>query len=107
MTKAALQLDPSLDVLGNRPSCVFIKHSKTGENIFTHQGAARPVGSVRAAPGDHLGGPLTGRRAAGATVSGRWLERFSACPAWRIWSRVEMKSFRVAYLNVGLASQTN
>ncbi len=35
--KAALQLDPSLDVVGNRLPNVFIKHSKTGENIFTEQ----------------------------------------------------------------------
>ncbi len=35
--KAALQLDPSLDVAGNRLPNVFISHSKTGENIFTEQ----------------------------------------------------------------------
>ena len=35
--KAALQLDPSLDVAGNRLPNVFISHNKTGENIFTEQ----------------------------------------------------------------------
>ena len=35
--KAALQFDPSLDVVGNRLPNVFIQHSKTGENIFTEQ----------------------------------------------------------------------
>ncbi len=35
--KATLQLDPSLDVLGNRLPNVFIQHGKTGENIFTAQ----------------------------------------------------------------------
>jgi 1-acyl-sn-glycerol-3-phosphate acyltransferase len=35
--KAALQLDPSLDVLGNRLPNVFIRHDETGENIFTTQ----------------------------------------------------------------------
>ena len=35
--KAALQFDPSLDVVGNRLPNVFIQHSKTGESIFTEQ----------------------------------------------------------------------
>ena len=35
--KAALQFDPSLDVLGNRLPNVFVRHSQTGENIFTEQ----------------------------------------------------------------------
>jgi 1-acyl-sn-glycerol-3-phosphate acyltransferase len=35
--KAALQVDPSLDVVGNRLPNVFIKDSQTGENIFTEQ----------------------------------------------------------------------
>ncbi len=35
--KSALQLDPSLDVLGNRLPNVFIQHSKIGENLFTEQ----------------------------------------------------------------------
>src|SRR5208282_3350039 len=35
--KAALQFDPSLDVVGNRLPNVFIQHSKTGENVFTEQ----------------------------------------------------------------------
>jgi 1-acyl-sn-glycerol-3-phosphate acyltransferase len=35
--KAALQIDPSLDVVGNRLPNVFIKASQTGENIFTEQ----------------------------------------------------------------------
>jgi 1-acyl-sn-glycerol-3-phosphate acyltransferase len=35
--KSALQLDPSLDVLGNRLPNVFIQHSKVGESRFTEQ----------------------------------------------------------------------
>jgi 1-acyl-sn-glycerol-3-phosphate acyltransferase len=35
--KAALQFDPSLDVVGNRLPNVFIHHRKTGESIFTEQ----------------------------------------------------------------------
>ena len=35
--KAALQFDPTLDLLGNRLPNVFIRHSETGENIFTDQ----------------------------------------------------------------------
>jgi len=35
--KAALQLDPSLDVLGHRLPNVFISHAKIGEAIFTEQ----------------------------------------------------------------------
>jgi 1-acyl-sn-glycerol-3-phosphate acyltransferase len=35
--KAALQLSPSLDVVGNRLPNVFVQHRKTGENIFTEQ----------------------------------------------------------------------
>ena len=35
--KSALQLDPSLDVLGNRLPNVFIQHSKVGESLFTEQ----------------------------------------------------------------------
>ena len=35
--KAALQFDPSLDVLGNRLPNVFVKHRQTGESIFTEQ----------------------------------------------------------------------
>ena len=35
--KAALQFDPSLDVLGNRLPNVFVRHSQTGESIFTEQ----------------------------------------------------------------------
>jgi 1-acyl-sn-glycerol-3-phosphate acyltransferase len=35
--KAALQLDPLLDVLGNRLPNVFIRRDETGENIFTTQ----------------------------------------------------------------------
>jgi len=33
--KAALQFDPSLDVLGNRLPNVFVRHGQTGESIFT------------------------------------------------------------------------
>jgi 1-acyl-sn-glycerol-3-phosphate acyltransferase len=35
--KASLQLDPSLDVVGNRLPNVFIRGSQTGESIFTDQ----------------------------------------------------------------------
>jgi len=35
--KSALQLDPSLDVLGHRLPNVFIQHSKVGESVFTEQ----------------------------------------------------------------------
>jgi 1-acyl-sn-glycerol-3-phosphate acyltransferase len=35
--KAALQFDPSLDVVGNRLPNVFIHHRKTGDSIFTEQ----------------------------------------------------------------------
>ena len=35
--KASLQLDPSLDVMGNRLPNVFISSGQTGENIFTKQ----------------------------------------------------------------------
>ncbi len=35
--KAALQLDPTLDILGNRLPNVFIRHDEMGENIFTEQ----------------------------------------------------------------------
>ena len=35
--KAALQFDPSVDVLGNRLPNVFIQHRQTGESIFTDQ----------------------------------------------------------------------
>jgi len=35
--KAALQFDPSLDVLGNRLPNVFIEHRKVGESLFTEQ----------------------------------------------------------------------
>jgi 1-acyl-sn-glycerol-3-phosphate acyltransferase len=35
--KASLQLDPSLDVLGNRLPNVFVRHSQAGEHIFTEQ----------------------------------------------------------------------
>jgi 1-acyl-sn-glycerol-3-phosphate acyltransferase len=35
--KAALQFDPSLDVVGNRLPNVFVHHRKTGESIFTEQ----------------------------------------------------------------------
>ena len=34
---SALQLDPSLDELGNRLPHVFIQHSKIGESLFTEQ----------------------------------------------------------------------
>jgi 1-acyl-sn-glycerol-3-phosphate acyltransferase len=45
--KAALQFDPSLDVLGNRLPNVFVKHRQTGESIFTEQieRLARGLGS--------------------------------------------------------------
>jgi 1-acyl-sn-glycerol-3-phosphate acyltransferase len=35
--KAALQFDPSVDVVGNRVPNVFIKRRQTGESIFTEQ----------------------------------------------------------------------
>jgi 1-acyl-sn-glycerol-3-phosphate acyltransferase len=35
--KSALQLDPSVDVLGNRLPNVFIQHRKIGESLFTEQ----------------------------------------------------------------------
>jgi 1-acyl-sn-glycerol-3-phosphate acyltransferase len=35
--KAALQFDPSLDVLGNRLPNVFVQHRQTGESVFTDQ----------------------------------------------------------------------
>jgi len=35
--KAALQLDPSVDIVGNRLPNVWIKHRQTGERIFTEQ----------------------------------------------------------------------
>jgi 1-acyl-sn-glycerol-3-phosphate acyltransferase len=35
--KATLQLDPSVDILGNRLPNVFIKRRQTGEHIFTNQ----------------------------------------------------------------------
>ena len=35
--KSALQLDPSVDVLGNRLPNVFIQHTKVGESLFTGQ----------------------------------------------------------------------
>src|SRR5580658_8694513 len=35
--KAAMQFDPSLDVLGNRLPNVFVKHRQTGDAIFTEQ----------------------------------------------------------------------
>jgi 1-acyl-sn-glycerol-3-phosphate acyltransferase len=35
--KSALQLDPSVDVLGNRLPNVFIQHTKVGESLFTEQ----------------------------------------------------------------------
>jgi len=35
--KAALQFDPSLDVVGNRLPNVFVHHRQTGESIFTEQ----------------------------------------------------------------------
>jgi 1-acyl-sn-glycerol-3-phosphate acyltransferase len=35
--KAALQLDPSVDIVGNRLPNVFIKPRQTGERIFTEQ----------------------------------------------------------------------
>ena len=49
--KSALQLDPSLDVLGNRLPNVFIQHSKVGESLFTEQierlaGGLGPTGAL-------------------------------------------------------------
>jgi 1-acyl-sn-glycerol-3-phosphate acyltransferase len=35
--KAALQLDPSLDVVGNRLPNVFVSHHRTGDSIFTEE----------------------------------------------------------------------
>jgi 1-acyl-sn-glycerol-3-phosphate acyltransferase len=35
--KAAMQLDPSLDVMANRLPNVFIQHRRTGENLFVEQ----------------------------------------------------------------------
>jgi 1-acyl-sn-glycerol-3-phosphate acyltransferase len=35
--KAALQLDPSVDIVGNRLPNVWIRHRQTGERIFTEQ----------------------------------------------------------------------
>ena len=35
--KATLQLDPSVDIVGNRLPNVFIKHHQTGESIFTRE----------------------------------------------------------------------
>ena len=35
--KATMQLDPSLDVVGNRLPNVFIRHSRAGEGIFSEQ----------------------------------------------------------------------
>jgi 1-acyl-sn-glycerol-3-phosphate acyltransferase len=35
--KSALQLDPTLDLLGNRLPNVFIEHAKIGERLFTEQ----------------------------------------------------------------------
>ena len=35
--KATMQLDPSLDVVGNRLPNVFIRHSRAGERIFSEQ----------------------------------------------------------------------
>ena len=45
--KAALQFDPSLDVLGNRLPNVFVQNRQTGESIFTDQieRLARGLGS--------------------------------------------------------------
>ena len=35
--KATMQLDPSVDIVGNRLPNVWIRHRQTGENIFTNQ----------------------------------------------------------------------
>ncbi|HYA53421.1 MAG TPA: 1-acyl-sn-glycerol-3-phosphate acyltransferase, partial [Streptosporangiaceae bacterium] len=35
--KATMQLDPSLDVVGNRLPNVFVRHSRAGEGIFSEQ----------------------------------------------------------------------
>ena len=35
--KASLQLDPSVDIMGNRLPNVWIKHHQTGESIFTRE----------------------------------------------------------------------
>jgi 1-acyl-sn-glycerol-3-phosphate acyltransferase len=45
--KAALQFDPSLDVLGNRLPNVFVQHRQAGEHVFTEQieRLARGLGS--------------------------------------------------------------
>ena len=35
--KATLQLDPSVDIVGNRLPNVWIRHQQTGESIFTRE----------------------------------------------------------------------
>ena len=47
--KAALQLDPGLDVVTNRVPNVFIRPQQTGEKIYTERSGGWPQASARTA----------------------------------------------------------
>ena len=70
--KAALQLDPSVDIVGNRLPNVWIKSRQTGERIFTEQIERLARGWPRTARWSSSRRAGTGPRAGGAAGSGGW-----------------------------------
>jgi hypothetical protein len=87
--KAALQLDPRVDIVGNRLPNVWIKSRQAGEHIFTEQAGEHIFTEqiARLARGLDERGALvifleggTGPRAGGAAGSGGWSRRGA-----RIW----------------------
>jgi hypothetical protein len=78
--KAALQLDPSVDIVGNRLPNVWIMSRQAGEHIFTEQIARLARGSTSAARWSSSPRAGTGPRATGAAGSGGSSRR-----AARIW----------------------
>ena len=70
--KAALQLDPSVDVVGNRLPNVWIKSRQAGEQIFTSRSRGWPAGSTSGVRWSSSLRAGTGPRAGGAGGSSGW-----------------------------------
>ena len=78
--KAALQLDPSVDVVGNRLPNVWIKSRQAGEQIFTSRSRGWPAGSTSGVRWSSSLRAGTGPRAGGAGGSSGWSTW--AAPIW-------------------------
>ena len=70
--KAALQLDPTVDVVANRVPNVFIQGRQTGEHIFVALISRLAGGLDQAARWCCSPRAATGRRAGGGAASGGW-----------------------------------